>query len=199
MKRKRGSITVLLCIAMIIMGLIVLVSVITSPVSGADVATTEKLELTTPLVDERNDIPITLTFYYDENDIVVLAKILYRECGAVKNVTEQACVAWTVCNWADVGGEDYVGMISKSAKSPNRFAWIAKTPVTDHLYRLASDVLFRWNLEKNGYNVVGRVLPSDYYYFAGDGKHNYFRRNFRNDRDFWDYTLESPYELGAWQ
>ena len=194
---RHDETTLLFCIFLAVLGIIILISAITTPVDSADIVQTSTK--VTRIEDTRDGIPVALTFYYDENDIIVLAKVLYRECGAVKSVTEQACVGWTVCNWADVDGEDYVGMISKSAKSPGRFAWVQKTPVTDHLYRLASDILFRWNLEKNGYNVVGRVLPSDYYYFAGDGKHNYFRRNFRNDRDFWDYTLESPYELWAWQ
>jgi len=198
LKSKSEIVACTFCLLLAFVGLIMLGWALSTPAESADITRSAIQRTTNEVKDSRDGIPVTLTFYYNEDDIITLAKLLYRECGAVKSVTEQACVAWTVCNWADEDGGDYVGMISKSAKTPNRFAYISKTPVTDHLYRLASDVLFRWNLEKNGYSVVGRVLPREYLYFGGDGKHNYFRRNFRNDRNFWDYSLESPYDGDDW-
>lgn len=176
--------------------LVMIFSVITVGAStyGANVITKSVIHTT----EEKDEPPVMLVFYYDNEDIINMAKLLYRECGGVKNVTEQACVAWIACNWADAENDnDYVGMISESIKSAGRFAYSRKAPVTDHLYSLAADVLFRWNLEKNGYQVVGRVIPSDYLYFGGDGRHNYFRRQFRGDRDFWDYSLTSPYDLAV--
>lgn len=68
------------------------------------------------------------------------------------------------------------------------------TTVDDSLLDLASDVLWRWNSEKNGEAEVGRVLPKEYTYFAGRGGHNYFRNGFDGEYSIWDYSLESPYE-----
>lgn len=77
---------------------------------------------------------------------------------------------------------------------PGAFAYIEDTPVTDELHDLAADVLARWNAEKNGESDVGRVLPTEYIYFSGDGKHNYFRNAYKENYDIWDYSLPSPYE-----
>ena len=53
------------------------------------------------------------------------------------------------------------------------------------------NVLQRWEKEKAGYNDVGRILPNDYYYFRGDGRHNYFSK-VQNGKT-WDWSLVSPY------
>ena len=65
--------------------------------------------------------------------------------------------------------------------------------MTDELLGLAYDVLFRWIAEKDGEENCGRVLPAEYCYFIGDGKHNYFTAVWRGC-DYWDWTLETPYE-----
>lgn len=131
--------------------------------------------------------------YYTEEEVVMMAKLLFRECGGIPSDTEKACVAWTVCNRADK--EEFAGdTIADVMTYPGAFAYIENTPVDEHLYWLASDVLSRWNSERNGEPSVGRVLPPDYTYFSGDGKHNYFRNAYSGDYDIWDYSLQSPYE-----
>lgn len=133
-----------------------------------------------------------LKLYYTEEEKIMLAKVLYRECGAVKSVTAQACVAWTALNRVDYEGDVSLKTI---LTRPNQFVYDKNAPVTDHLYWLAGDVLTRWNNEKNGLASIGRVLPKEYRYFAsrGDGK-NYFRNKFKGDFDVWDFSLPSPYE-----
>lgn len=130
--------------------------------------------------------------YYTEDEVVMLAKVLYRECRGIKSDTEKACVAWTVCN--RVGQMDSQNSIHEVIRYPGAFAYTEDTPVTDELYALALDVLGRWNAEKNGRIEVGRVLPVEYTYFSGDGKHNYFRNAYKGDYTIWDYSLPSPYE-----
>lgn len=131
-----------------------------------------------------------LVMYYTEQDVVALAKVLYRECGAIPSDIEKACVAWVACNHVDAGFGDTIYDV---VTIPNHFTYIENTPVTDELYNLALDVLTRWNNEKNGIEDVGRVLPSDYLFFHGDGWHNYFR-NVYSGGISWDYSLENPYE-----
>ena len=128
--------------------------------------------------------------YYEENDIIMLAKLMYQECGGIPSDTEKACVAWTVLNRVDDSG----GTISEVVTAPNQFAYYENKPVDDALYALAEDVLMRWNNEKNGEKDVGRVLPSDYLWFYGDGKHNHFRNAYQGNYSIWDYSLPSPYE-----
>lgn len=132
------------------------------------------------------------TAYYKESDVVMLAKLLYRECRGVASDTQKACVVWTALNRVD--SEDFPeDTIEKVLTSPSQFAYSPNTPVEDHLYALALDVLERWNMEKNGELDVGRVLPSDYTFFSGDGTFNYFRNEYQGGT-IWDYSLASPYE-----
>ena len=141
------------------------------------------------IVTETADEPY-ITIYYTEQDVIDIAKVLYNECRGVGSKTEQACVAWTVLNRADNQGVS----ISEVVRAKNQFAFSENTIIDDTLLDLASDVLWRWNMEKNGEAEVGRVLPKDYTYFAGRNGHNYFRNGFSDNYSIWDYSLESPYE-----
>lgn len=66
-------------------------------------------------------------------------------------------------------------------------------PVDDEIEALCEDVLSRWYAEKDGEADVGRVLPSDYLWFTGDGKRNHFRNAYRGGQ-IWDWSLPTPYE-----
>jgi len=61
------------------------------------------------------------------------------------------------------------------------------------LEELALDVIERWLDEKDGETEVGRVLPREYLFFTGDGKHNHFRTEWDGGQ-VWDWSLQSPYE-----
>ena len=121
----------------------------------------------------------------------MIAKTIWGEARGVESITEQACVAWTVCNHVD-DPTLRVNSIKEALLMPNRFYYRASFPVTQELLWLARDVLERWNMEKLGYKDPGRVLPSDYLYYSGDGQHNYFRNAYRGGSR-WDYSLHSPY------
>lgn len=160
-----------------------------------DVATAPKRELQSlPTVDKyenegaQDKQPHVM--YYKESDIVMLAKLMYQECGGVLSDTEKACVPWTVLNRVD----EYDKTISEVITAKDQFAYYESKPVDDALYKLAEDVLIRWNNEKNGEDDVGRVLPRDYLWFSGDGEHNHFRNAYKGHFSTWDYSLETPYE-----
>lgn len=125
-----------------------------------------------------------------EEEIVMLAKVVYREAGGIKEISHQAAVIWCVLNRVD-------GEFGDSLKAvityPGAFAWRENTPVEERFVALAEDVIIRWLLEKEGYEDVGRTLPSDYYFFGGDGKYNYFRKEYRC-AERWDWSLPTPYE-----
>lgn len=127
--------------------------------------------------------------YYTKNDVIIIAKILYNECRGLPKL-EQACVAWVVLNRVDAGR--FGSSISAVATAPYQFAYSSGTPVNQAQYDIALDVLTRWNLEKNGQTDVGRVLPSNYLFFHGDGRHNYFKTAERSG-SYWDYSLPNPY------
>lgn len=149
------------------------------------VTTTTNAEVTEPTAEEKKHIK-----YYTDQDAVDIAKVLYRECGGVPSTTEQACVVWTVLNRVDHDESTIYDVV----RTPAQFAFKESYPVWEDLLELAYDVLERWNLEKNGETNVGRVLPKEYMFFRGDGKHNYFRNGYKGSYDIWDYSLDSPYK-----
>lgn len=145
--------------------------------------------------DEFVEEETEIVMHFDEDDVIALAKVLYNECRGIPSTTEKACVGWTVCNRV---GTEYGDTIYEVITSPYQFAYWYDTPITDELYDLSLDILTRWNKEMNGFENVGRVLPSNYLWFSGDGEHNYFRNKFSGDYDVWDYDfidsrLRNPY------
>ena len=149
-----------------------------------DVFTGKKKDITK--IDESK-----LTWYFTENDAILIAKTLLNECGGVNSKVEQACVAWTILNRVD-SRYDGCTTIAAVVTAPKQFAYRSGATVRQDLYDLAYDVLYRWNLEKNGYTDVGRVLPSNYLYFHGSGGHNWFKI-YEKSGSYWDYSLPSPY------
>lgn len=128
---------------------------------------------------------------YTEAEVVMLAKLMWGEAGGIESKTEVACVGWVVCNRVDDRPEPVT--VASVLTAPGAFYYRDWMPVRDDLYALARDVLERWTMESLGYKRAGRVLPADYRWYAGDGKHNYFRNAYKGG-DRWGYELESPYE-----
>lgn len=130
---------------------------------------------------------------YSSEDPVMLAKVTFCEARGIKNKDELAAVMWTILNRYDAG---YSQTLKGVILAPNQFAYRASAPmVTDYgidLYELAVDVMDRWAAEKLGEVDVGRVLPPDFLWYAGDGRHNYFRNAYRGGQR-WGFSLESPY------
>ena len=127
---------------------------------------------------------------YTDADAAIIAKILYSECGSIQSDTEKACVAWVVLNRVDAGYGDTIAAVATASA---QFGYIANMPLRDDLLKLSYDVLDRWAKERNGETDVGRVLPKDYFWYSGDGAHNYFRNAYIGGT-LWNYSLVSPYK-----
>lgn len=125
-------------------------------------------------------------------EIQMLAKVVYREARGMKSDAHKAGVIWCVLNRVD--NETFDNSISKVITAKHQFAWVPKTPIKEEFCELAKDVIARWLLEKEGYTDVGRVLPSDYLFFAGRNGLNYFRKKYRS-KTYWDWSLKSPYTI----
>lgn len=147
---------------------------------------TEPVE-TEPIFDVVNYVNETYS-----NEIMMLARLVYCEGRGVASQTEQACIIWTVLNRVDAYGKS----ISETILAPHQFSYKEDAPFYDDFDRdlreLARDVLHRWTLEHMGEADVGRVLPSNYFFFAGKNGHNWFRMGY-TDTEYWDYSLTSPY------
>lgn len=155
------------------------------PETSAPASEVEETQPAEEAVIEKNYIK-----YYTDQDAIDIAKVLYHECRGVPSITEKACVAWTILNRVDAWNTS----VYKVVRKPSQYAFNEFAPVWEELLEIAYDVLERWNLEKNGEVNVGRVLPSEYLFFEGDGNKNYFKDNYPVAYNIWNYALESPYE-----
>lgn len=136
--------------------------------------------------EEPEELPCT------EEELEMLAKMLYGEARGCSK-TEQAACVWVVLNrvmddrWADT--------IAEVVTQKSQFVGYQEdNPVWSELLALAEDVVLRWAAEQDGAQYVGRVIPADYYFWWGDGSRNWFRKEFEDNNNTWDWTLASPYE-----
>ena len=129
----------------------------------------------------------------DQADVEAIAKTLWGECRGVPYTSHKAAVVWCILNRVDEGG--YFGSsIIEVVSKPNHFAGFDPDyPVDPELEEIARDVLKRWHAEKEGETNVGRVLPSGYCYFIGDGELNYFTNEWRS-KNYWNWSLPNPYQ-----
>lgn len=122
-----------------------------------------------------------------QGDVDALAQVMYSEARGL-STREVAMVAWCVLNRVDANQGSiqsicYSNQFTTYGKNRTEYAW------------LATDVLIRWYMEHMGVAEVGRVLPKDYFWFTGDGRHNYFRNSFYGAKQLESlYYLANPYE-----
>lgn len=129
---------------------------------------------------------------YTNEEVTILAKMVWGEARGVGSDMEKAACVWCVLNRLDAG---YFGnSIIEVTTAPGQFAgYAADNPVTEELYDLCEDVLDRYFAEKSGGTEVGRVLPAEYLFFHGDGVRNYFRDAFKGGNTY-DWSLDNPYQ-----
>lgn len=152
-------------------------------------------EASKSLPAENSYISLESSGYSDRDAAcIMIAKVIYGEARGIESVTEQACIAWTILNRVDAG----YGTIEEVVTAPYQFCYRRNAPTIDDYGRdltaLAEDVISRWEREKAGESNIGRVLPKEYLYYWGNGRHNFFAKAYRNYSSPWDYSLESPYD-----
>lgn len=142
------------------------------------------------LVTQGQDKPATYT--PPAAEVEALAKMLYGEARGIASGTEKAACVWCVLNRVD--DPRFPDTVLEVLEAPYQFSgYSADYPVLPELEALAADVLTRYHAERDGEENVGRVLPPEYCFFTGDGKHNHFTIGWQ-DTETWGWTLESPYE-----
>ena len=152
---------------------------------------TESIEPTElPVFEVTTPEPTPTVPLWSEEEVDVLAKMVWGEARGVPSDTEKAACVWCALNRVDHG----YGSITTVVTAPYQFiGYDADNPIDDEIKALCEDVLTRWYAEKDGETNTGRVLPSDYLWFSGDGKHNFFRNAYKGG-ETWDWSLPSPYE-----
>lgn len=160
--------------------------------------------------------PVELPRLYTDEDAIALAKMCYGEAknvkdletpnGVVSNKCQNAACMWTIINRYDDDPFKYFAKentIAAVVAAPTQYhGYSPKNPVDEELLELAYDVLDRWNREKHGETDVGRVLPSDYMWFAANKSftHNRFRNHYDSHKaTYWDWSLEDTYACDNWK
>lgn len=202
MKNKMGYAIIGMAIGIIIGGIIIASSA-SSAIDRAEPATqaeedapmkpkteSKPLLFTTAVIVESE--PIIEWHKPDQEDIEMLAKLLWGEARGVKSKTEKAAVVWCVLNRVDAKG--YPDTIAEVITQPHQFVGYNEDyPATTEHMEIAEDVLNRWYAEKVCTFDAGRVLPREYIFFTGDGKQNHFTDEWKGGTT-WDWSLPSPYE-----
>lgn len=97
-------------------------------------------------------------------------RAVYGEAGGIADYAQRAAVVWCACNRADAWDMDIGDVLTV-----DQFHGLAiRGEVPEQHVELARDVLARWTLEAEGWQDVGRVLPSRFLYFEGNGVVNLF-------------------------
>lgn len=127
----------------------------------------------------------------ERETIILLAKMLWGEARGC-STTEQAACVWVALN--RVSDPRWPDTLREVLLQPEQFCGLREdNPATEELMALAEDVLSRRARELAGEAAVGRVIPEDYFFWAGDGKRNHFRKEYES-KDRWGWSMESPYE-----
>lgn len=147
---------------------------------------------TTPETETETAAPVVYT--PDPAEVELIGRTIWGEAGGVQQKAERAAVAWCILNRVDAWGKSVEEIVTApyqflGYRSPDNWGECPQ----EHL-DLAADVLTRWHAEKEGAEDVGRVLPADYLYFLGDGRHNHFTTAWRTDEPAWDWSAEDPYK-----
>lgn len=151
------------------------------------------LELSIANEKIKNMQDIGVPVYFTEEEVSYIAKTVYGEARGCSKI-QQSAVVWCILNRLDDG---YWGDTIKSVvTAKSQFSgYSASHPVTDEIKELVEDVLFRWNMERNGATNIGRTLPERFMYFHSDGTgyKNIFTTDCRAG-EVWNWNCWNPYE-----
>lgn len=110
---------------------------------------------------------------YTENDIELLCKMVYGEARGCAE-EEQALTVWTVLNRLDDGR--FGNTIEYIITAPRQFIGYNEAhPVTDDIRTVVETALKAWAAGDDAPTCPPYAETSDYLYFSGSGRHNYFK------------------------
>lgn len=136
-----------------------------------------------------------IVYVPDETEVEMLAQLLWGEARGVPSDTEKSAVVWCVLNRVDA--DAFPNTVAEVVAQPHQFnGYSPRNPIAQDLKVIAADVLVQWEREKKDCGDVERMLPCEYLFFTGDGKRNFFRKEYRS-REYWDWVKLAGWEAGA--
>ena len=110
-------------------------------------------------------------------DVDVIARMVWGEGRGVSR-NEQKLIVWTVINRLEHGG--YGSSLVRVVRAPGQFhGYSSNFPINTAIREMTIEVLEAWDRGDSAkvYPPFARV--DNYRYFWGDGRHNWFRTNWR--------------------
>lgn len=131
--------------------------------------------------------------YATQAEIKAIAQTIYGEARGCSKM-EKAAVAWCILNRVDSDLSYMPDTIMGVITQKNQFVGYSKRhPATEELLEIATDVVYRWAMEKESNISSGRVIPKDYLWFNGNGKRNIFRNRYKGGSK-WNWSYYNPYK-----
>lgn len=150
----------------------------------------EQAEETEPLPTNMDEQGYTAVV--SPSEINMLAYLVDKEIGSGTLIEKQA-VVWCVLNRVDKGSAGgFKNSVYGVLTQANQFRSYYGTG-SNESYNIVVDCLTLWQMEKqSGYPIDGRVLPSEFCWYHGDGRHNHFRSAYKGGTE-WDWSWTGGY------
>lgn len=127
---------------------------------------------------------------YTAEEADMLARCAWGEYRGRDDV-QVAAVAWCVLNRVD--DPRFGNTIAEVITAPWQFSgYSPANPIDPRIYQICVDVLTRWQAEPTVCGSIGRVLPSEFVFFVGNGTVNLYSTAYQS-REYWDWEWASPY------
>jgi len=186
--KDRFNLPLFLALWIWLFGLVLVTTGAYSPISTESESEPEPLAIVEDQPEEKTSPELPVLFTNEE--VEMMAKVLYAEARGVKSEMEQAAVVWVILNRLDKG--DWGSTIEDVVTYPNAVAYYQSTPVDQGMVNIVNSVVTTYTQEKVGLYSGGRVIPKEYLYFVGDGERNHFTAEW-GSTEFWDWSLPNPY------
>lgn len=136
---------------------------------------TEIIEETEPVVSVD-----TIQHDFTQYEVELLARLIQSEIGSNGVVLSQReAVVWCVLNRLD--DSRFPNTIEGILFAPNQFTGYGlHHALKDNFINIANQVLCYYEYEKQTGDTSYRVLPSNYYFFRGNGTVNLFRQEYKS-------------------
>lgn len=108
---------------------------------------------------------------YTSEEITLVCQTVYGEArGCSKE--EQQLVVWCICNRADYSGASVEQVVTATRQF---HGYDPENPVTEEIFENVTEVLEAWSRNEEALVYEPYATTTEYRYFSGDGRHNWYR------------------------
>ena len=125
-------------------------------------------------IDEKNTATPEVVAKYSSYEISLVAKTVWGEARGCSR-DEQMLVVWCICNRADARNQS----VEEVVTATNQFVgYDHDHPVEPEIVEVVEEVLQAWSCNEEALILPPYATTSNYQYFSGDGRHNWFREEY---------------------